>query len=412
MPSTASGSAAAALMLGLGLLPASLARAQDLQSPTTALDAPEALFVPTPLALGSATVEIGGTARLEYDSNIYAQAFGEKDDFRLLFRPYAELNRKGSAVAINARAEGDFRKYFKYDSEDAIGGKVAAGLNWTPSESDRLAAAASWQHIIEDRGEPEGNTLPSLGPRELNALDGDISYTHQGAKIGFMLRGSASHFRYSKVIDANRDLDNVGALARVMLRVSPLMSGFVEGFASNRDFRLTPLPGDLNRDSRTYGGRIGIAIDPGGTLRGEAAVGIYRFDPKDSRIASRTRMSAQIGLTYAPQPRTAITLDGFVGNVATYRAGVQSREDMRFRLGVQQEIRHNLRGEVGLVYRRSKYFGTSLTEKIYGITGELEYAFNRRVALTANARWSKRNSTDPLDDYDRTRVGLELRVHY
>lgn len=401
--------AAAAFLLTLGVRPA---LAQDLQSPTSALDAPEALFVPTPLTLGGATVEIGGIARIEYDSNIYAQAFGEKDDFRAVLRPYVELNRKGGAIDLTARAEGDFRRYFQYGSENAEGGKVAAGVDWAPSTSDKLSADTSWQHIIEDRGEPEGNTQPSIGPRELNALEGELGYTHQGARIGFMLRGTASRFRYTKAIDDNRDLDNLGALARVMLRVSPLMNGFVEGFVSKRDFRQVPQTGELNRDSRTYGGRAGIAIDPGGTIRGEAAVGVYRFDPRDSRIDARTRLSAQVGLVYSPQPRTALTLDGFIGNVATYRTGVQSREDMRFRLGVSQEIRHNLRGELGLVYRRSKYFGTGLTEKIYGVTGELEYALNRRIALAATARWSKRNSTDPLDDYDRTRAGLELRVHY
>lgn len=404
-------SSAAALALGLAV-PLSVASAQDLQSPTTALDVPEALFVPTPLTLGSATVEVGGAARIEYDSNIYAQAFDEKDDFRAVFRPHAEINRKGGAIELNARAEGDFRKYFQYDSEDAAGGKIGAGLTWTPSASDKLAAAASWQHVIEDRGEPEGNTAPSIGPRELNAWEGDLAYTHQGARVGFMLRGTASRFRYTRAIDDNRDLDNMGALARVMLRVSPLMNGFVEGFASKRDFRRAPQLGEIDRDSKTYGGRAGIAIDPGGTIRGEAAVGVYRFDPKDSRIDPRTRLSAQVGLVYAPRPRTAITLDGFIGNVATYRTGVQSREDMRFRLGVQQEIRHNLRGELGLVYRRSKYFGTGLTEKIYGVTGELEYALNRRMALAATARFSKRDGTDPLDDYDRTRAGLELRIHY
>lgn len=412
MRGLASGSAAAALVLTLGALPIQVASAQDLQSPTTAPDAPEALFVPTPLTLGSATVEVGGTARIEYDSNIYAQAFGEKDDVRAVFRPYVEVNRKGSAIELNARAEGDFRKYSHYDSEDAAGGKIGAGLNWTPSASDKLAAAANWQHVIEDRGEPEGNTVPSIGPRELNALEGDLAYTHQGARIGFMARATASRFRYTRAIDDNRDLDNVGALARVMLRVSPLMNGFVEGFASNRDFRQTPQLGELDRDSRTYGGRAGVAIDPGGTIRGEAAVGVYRFDPEDSRIEPRTRLSAQVGLVYAPRPRTAITLDGFIGNVATYRTGVQSREDLRVRLGAQQEIRHNLRGELGLVYRRSKYFGTGLTEKIYGVTGELEYALNRRMALAALARWSKRDSTDPLDDFDRMRAGLDLRIHY
>lgn len=198
----------------------------------------------------------------------------------------------------------------------------------------------------------------------------------------------------------------------MMLRVAPLMSVFVEGVAAHRNFRLAPVPGQFNRDASTYGARVGIAIDPGGTLRGDAAVGVYRLDAKDKRIETQTRMSVQIGLTYAPRPRTAIALEGFIGNVATYRTGVQSREDMRFRLGINQEIRHNLNGQLGVLYRRSKYFGTGDTDRLYGVTGELEYAVNRRVAIAATARFSKRDSSVALDEFDRMRGGLELRIHY
>src|SRR3546814_12135427 len=78
----ASGGAAALLLMTA--LPD--AHAQDMDASEPLQGEPAALFEPTPLSLGSATVRIGGSARLEYDSNIYAQAFGEKDDFRLQFR--------------------------------------------------------------------------------------------------------------------------------------------------------------------------------------------------------------------------------------------------------------------------------------------------------------------------------------
>ena len=68
-------------------LPATVAHAQDLRSSETFLDVPSALFVPTPLRLGTATATIGVDTRLEYDSNIYAQASDEKDDFKLLVNP-------------------------------------------------------------------------------------------------------------------------------------------------------------------------------------------------------------------------------------------------------------------------------------------------------------------------------------
>ncbi len=107
-----------------------------------------------------------------------------------------------------------------------------------------------------------------------------------------------------------------------------------------------------------------------------------------------------------------MTLDGFIGNVATYRTGAQSREDTRIRLGVQQEVRHNLRLQASAIYRRSRYYGTGVTDDIYGGTFEAEYALNRRAALALVTRYAKRDSTAPLSEFSRLRVGLELRGHY
>src|SRR3546814_18899749 len=108
--------------------------------------------------------------------------------------------------------------------------------------------------------------------------------------------------RYTRAIDEERDLDAVGGLARVMLRVSPLTSVFVEGVAAHRAFRLAPAPGKFNRDESTYGARVGIAIAPGGNPRRDAAVGVHRLDPQTKLTATTTSMSVTISPTSAPPP--------------------------------------------------------------------------------------------------------------
>lgn len=406
------GGAFVTLCLFIGIAPAETAIGQELQSIAPLLDAPEALFVPTELTVGGASVEIGATTRLEYDSNIYAQAYDEIDDLKLLFQPFINVTRPGGTVEIDAHAEGDFRKYFNHDSESAAGGEVRAGVHWTPSETDKFSLLGGWQHAIEDRGEPEGRTVVSLGPREIDIADADLRYAHQGARFGFSVRGTTARYRYSQAIDSNRDLDNYAFVGRLSYRLSPLMNGFAEGFVTKRDFVTRPLPGEFDRDSKTYGGRLGVTIDPGGKLRGEAAAGMFRLDPKDSRIKARSGVSAQVGLVYLLSPRTAFTLDAFTGDVATYQSGAQSRADTRVRIGVQQEIRHNLHAQAALVYRRSTYYGTAPSQTTYGATGEISYTLNRRMMLAVTTRYAKRTSGEPLERFERVRAGLELKIHY
>lgn len=395
-----------------GMLCAARTGAQEIATAAPVLDIPEDVFVNTDLSLGGVAVELGGTARTEYDSNIYAQAFGGKDDVTLIFQPYLAARKTMSTSQLYARAEGNIRHHLRYDTENADGGEVRGRADWSPTASDKLVLATGFLHGIEDRGEPEASTVRSIGPREFDSLDGDLSYSHRGARFGFLLRGTATTYDYDRAIDRARNLDSYAVVARGSYRVSPLVNGFVEGFVNRRDFAPTVGEGGLDRDSSTYGGRVGVAIDPGGTLRGEAAAGIYKFDPADARLQGRSGFSAQAGLIFQPIARTAFTIDAFTGNVATYQTGASSRADTRLRAGVQQELRHNLRWQASVAYRRSRYFGTGLTQNIYAGVFEVEYIINRRLILAGDVRYSDRNSSAPLDGFSRLRTGLTFKYHY
>jgi hypothetical protein len=168
----------------------------------------------------------------------------------------------------------------------------------------------------------------------------------------------------------------------------------------------------INRDSRTIAGRGGVEIDPGGLVRGEASIGLFRFNPDDSSLDSRVGVSASASLIYQPRERLAFTLDAFNGDVATVLNGAQQRTDTRVRFGIQQEIFHNLRWQGGVAYLRTKYNGNPATERTFGGIAEVEYLVNRRVAVALQGRHANRNSTDRLDEFRANSIGLELRLQY
>lgn len=397
--------------IAVALVPATVT-AQDIPTATPVLNLPDDVFVPTPIAFGGAVIEAGGSARTEYDSNIYAQASNAVDDLKFIFNPYVSIRQTSGTVQLEGRAEANFRQFLSNETENAVGGEVRTNIGWTPTVNDKLTLLSGWQHVIEDRGEPEGRMVTSIGPREIDVVDADLSYAHQGARVGFSVRGTAATYRYVDAIDDDRNLDSYAFIGRATYRLTPVLNGFAEGFVNKRDFRASLLSGEVDRDSNTYGGRGGVAIDPGGTLRGEIGAGVYRFEPKSSLLDSRTGLSAQVGLIFQPRARTAFTLDGFIGNVATYRSGAQSREDTRLRAGVQQELRHNIRWQASAIYRRSRYYGTGITEDTYGGAFEVEYLINRRLILAGIARYSNRNSTALQEEFERLRGGIELRFHY
>ncbi|MEW9857044.1 outer membrane beta-barrel protein [Novosphingobium sp. M1R2S20] len=385
------------------------AKAQELRPVASVLGIQDEEYEPRPLSVAGGNLFLGGTARLEYDSNIYAQEFDETDDIKVIAQPYALWRRQAGAFDLTGSAALNARKFFNNSSEDAVAADVEAGVQWKPTAVDLIGLKAAYRHIVEDRGEPEGRTNPRLGPRELDSLEGEVELAHEWSRLGISVRGLGAQLRYDDLSDRNRDLNRYTGLVRLSYRLSGNVRGFGEGAVTRRDFRFTEIGGE-DRDATTYSGRLGVSVDPGGFIRGEAAVGVYRFTPDSSRFDSRTGFSAQAGLIYQPRQRIAFTLDGFVGDVATYRTGAQSRQDTRVQFGVQQELFHNLRWQGSLVYRRSAYFGTDVRERTYAGLAEVEYLASRRVSFGLLVRAATRNSSAPLEDFERLRAAVQLKV--
>jgi hypothetical protein len=387
------------------------APAQELDRATPLLEAPSE-YDPVPIQLGRIAAFIGADARLEYDSNIYALPSNEIDDMRFTASPWVNLQMKDDSLDLGLQARAVVRRYFNNETENSESGSVGVNGVFKLSGSDSISGRAGWVRLVEERGEPEGLNNTNIGPRRYDQFRGELGYTHEGARITVGLKGGVLHNNALRSIDAERDYDQYSGSARVGYRVSGIITTFGEVFITARDFRLPVDASGIDRDSKTYGARGGVSLEPGGLISGEAAVGVFRFEPDAATQDSRTGLSVSASLTYTPSPRWVITLDGFRGDVATVRSGAQARTDTRLRLGLQNEIYHNLRWQGAVIYRRSSFIGSSQHERTIAGLVELEYLMNRNLAFAITGRIANRNSTVALDEFDRSILGAEIRFRY
>ncbi|ANI77551.1 hypothetical protein EP837_01117 [Sphingobium sp. EP60837] len=387
------------------------AAAQELDRATPLLEAPSE-YDPVPIQLGRIAAFVGADARLEYDSNIYALPSNEIDDMRFTASPWVNLQMKDDTLDLGLQARAVVRRYFDNKTENSESGSVRFNGVFKLSGSDSISGQAGWLRLVEERGEPEGLSITNIGPRKYDQLRGELGYTHEGARITLGLKGGVLHNNALRSIDAERDYNQYTGSARVGYRVSGIITTFGEVFIAAREFRLPVDSSGIDRDSKTYGARGGVSFEPGGLIRGEAGIGVFRFEPDAATQDSRTGLSVSAALTYTPTPRLVITLDGFRGDVATVRSGAQSRTDTRLRLGFQNEIYHNLRWQGAVIYRRSSFLGSAQHERTLAGLLELEYLLNRNIAFAITGRLASRNSTIDLDDFDRSILGGEIRFQY
>lgn len=392
-------------------LAATPAGAQELDRAAPLLEAPKE-FDPTPIRVGSGTLGLNLDVRGEYIDNLYSLPDNEIDDFRLTLIPRINFVIDQQRFRVAARAQANIRRHADNPSENSVGALLGLDGAWRLSQADTLTLSALANRAVEERGEPESLRNPAVSPRKYDILTGELGYRRQAGRTLFAVRGSVNRTDAVRRSDRERDLVQWTAQARFGVRASGTATIFADTFVVGRDYDLRRDLSGVNRDSRTMGLRGGIAIDPGGLLRGEAAVGVFRFNPDDPSLSSRTGLSANASLIYQPRERTAFTLDAFHGDVATVRTGAQARTDTRIRFGVQQEAYHNLRLQAGLVYRRSKFIGSSQHERTIGAVAEVEYLINRRMAVALQGRAANRDSTNPTEDSRRHSIGLELRFQY
>ena len=368
-------------------------------------------YEPIGLNLGKVRVYPDLNLLLEHDSNIYALPENEKDDriFYLIPRIRAELD--SGAWQFRGLARAQVRRFVEFESENSTSGIVEGFARWSPREGETVRGLASWQRVVEDRGDPEANDVPDRGPRRLNLFRSELGYRRDSGTWLLTVTGQANRIDYLAAADADRDHNSYAGQASIGRQVGGLTFATLTVFAINRDFDEVDLLG-VDRDATTYGARGGIVINPGGIVFGEASVGVFRFDPSDDVIDSYTGMSLSGNISYRPTQRTTLHLEAFRGNVATYRAGAVARTDTRVQLTAQQEIRHNFYGRAAVFMRNTDYRGNRESQRTIGTEGELEYFINRNVGVTFGARYAKRSSDNEFEEFTRFRALAGVRLYY
>lgn len=396
----------------------SQAHAQSIGSTAPAVMAEDPEYKPRGFNAGPFTIHAGLDAGINYDSNVYAvdsatpTTRGPVDDAIFTLAPHVDINHAGEKLSFRANADALISRYVDETTQDSEAAGALGELKWSPSRGHTLTALGTWNRTVEDRGDPEANVDARIGPRIYNIWAGSLAYAMTGTQISFSAEAGARKTDAVAAADDDRDYTAYLGRATVGYRVSGTVSATATGFINVRDFRIDSNATLTDRDTKTYGARLGVEFNPGGLFSGNISAGVFKLEHDDPTLSSRTGFSAAGDVTYRPTQRTAITLELFNGDVATFRSGATSRTDTVAKITLQQEIRHSLFATVGTGYRHTKYIGNGLTEDTILGFGEVEYLLSRNWSFAAKANYGTRSSDNPRDEFNRFRAGLEVRYQF
>lgn len=355
------------------------------------------------------------------DDNVYASPAGAtKGDVIGTVAGSLGAKLRAGDFDIGVDANAAIRRYASLGSENSETAAVNVSLGWQPRLTERLVVSAGWLRSVEERGDPEArlvqnpNLQPSQipGPRMLNIFETQARYSQNSGKTLFSAESVLRKYDFLGPVNSGRDFTSVGGSMTIGRAVGSRFYATATAFVTHRDFRLLATPTGPTQDETTIGGRLGLATREKGTIEGRVQVGLFRLNPADPAQKGRSGLSADVSLIFRPQRRTAITVDLSSGDVATFRLGAVARTDTSANLGVQQEIRHNLYGSLGLVLRRSVFLGSNDRETTVGPRLGVEWLANKQLSVIGNVSLNHRTSNVAVERFDRFRAGVTLRLRY
>ncbi|WP_324827735.1 outer membrane beta-barrel protein [Qipengyuania zhejiangensis] len=362
------------------------------------------------ISVGSGLLLAEFDARADYVDNLFLTSQDTAEDLRAIIRASVAYSQQIGTGSIVAEGHGSLIRHKENPRENSNTYGTSLALGLTPSKEQNFDAKVAYDRNIEGRADPETNAGPTDRPRKIDVFLAEGSYRDASGQIRWGLNVGTEKFDLLSPDDADRDQQAYRAAVNMGYRIAASTDIFVEGFANRRDFRLATDQAGIDRDQNTFGAVVGVRRELGDRIQGFFGVGVFRTDPDDPSIEPYTGLRLTGKVAWKPRQRTAVTFTLERGDVATVRSGATTRIDTIARVVVNQEIRHNLLGNLSMSYVERAYRGESRgTLRNAGFGGGLEYLVNRRTSLYTEAGYVERNALAEIDKYNNFVVTLGIR---
>ena len=353
-------------------------------------------------------------AGARYDSNIFALDVGTVDDFIFDVRPGARLASDWNNHALNLFGNADVGRYADSSAEDFVDLRFGGDGRLDVTRDTNLTAAVNYSALHEDRGSPDDTR--GAEPTEYELFAPRVGAFHRFGRFNVTLDGALQAFDFQAPrIGPNqddRDRDQWSGSARLGYEIQPGYEAFVRGGLNQRDYDSAVDDNGFNRDSDGFETVVGVAFELTGTAAGSAFVGYREQDYDDPAL--RTVDGVQLGGDVTWNVTRLTTIKAGVERQVreTTIAGAAGSFDTRVSGSVDHELLRNLIIGASLSYSNADYEGIARKDDIIGAGVYGKYLINRNFSVTANYRFTDRDSNQAGADYAKSVAGVTLRAQY
>lgn len=353
-----------------------------------------------------------------YDDNIFATQTGESDDFVTKLLPAVALESDwnnhflgfaaNSEIAWHARNSGE--NYEDYSA--SLRGRVDVQRD-TYVQGD---IAYAKRH--EQRGEPDD--VNGVEPTEFTEINPALTLYNKWNRLSLTadLRGSIKDFddvALSSGAVANnddRDRQKYELVTRFGYEIVPQYEGFVSAGYNSIDYDDGVDDNGFNRDSDGYEVVVGTRLDLSGVLSGDIFAGYRSQDYEDAQLETISGPTVGAELTWNMSKLT--TIKGSVSRTVmeTTQTGASGYFNTGAGLSVDHELLRNLLIGGNLSAANQKYRGNGRDDNVYELGIYAKYLLNRRLYISADYDFTRRNSNAAASSYSKNAFMVKLTTQF
>jgi hypothetical protein len=355
------------------------------------------------------------TVGLQYDSNVFAST-EPVGDWALVTAPQLRILADRSSGIYEIDLGVKHFAYLDFDSQDRTDAHARFRM------SRQVRSDVKWDAAFEAarRHELKGDSFAlssAAEPIPYRDLRAETAVTKTFNRLGVMVGGRIRDLAYEDVdtigggtLDQSfRDGTIITTTLKPFYEFSPGYRAYARIDLSKRDYAGE---GSQERDSQGYDARGGLEFRVTPLIFGSAELGYLSQDYSNPEIPTVDGMSAGARVMWLMTPLMTVSL--FAERSVAEMAAPDQEGRLDFSAGAQldYEILRNLILSLEGVYKNEEFTGTSRSDDIVKLSAKLDYLLSRNFNLGLKYNYIDRSSDNPLYDFDKHVVTLNVTAQH
>lgn len=362
-----------------------------------------------------------------YDSNVFAIPTGVKSDFYTEVAPDVAVDSNWNNHALDFDVGSDTKRYASQVSENVTDAHASANGRLDMLRNIYFLGGLQYQHLHEDRTSPN-SLVGQKNPTEYQVFGGGLGYVHESGRLGFRVDGDANLYSYDNaqtatgatVVETPRNRIEYEVKPRLQYEIVPGYHAFVQASGNWRTYQAKFDQNGFQRDSAGWEVDAGTAIELTRLIVGEIYAGYLSQSYDDARLKTASGVGFGANLLWSVTELTSLK---FVAQrsvqetIVTNTVGATTTpaaSDLQSSVGatVEHELLRNVLLTAGVGYTEDDFQGISRTDSSYSASAGGRYLINRYLSANLGLTYTKRDSSQSINNFDREVVMAQVHAQF